>query len=203
MKRQLMTQSLSPIALLTIIKNFSFVVESDTGQKLTKCAFIQANLPLLIVMAVCVLWIILAICFLISFNVFKYADKKGAFSIAILEEKDEDSLNFFLTLVLPLLIDNVNTWQGVTLFFVILILTWGLMANTRLFYANPILSFLGYRITEIEFLANPEKIKASYIAISRGALDVKHNVEYKDITEDVLFVKGMKDNECNRNADCN
>lgn len=195
MKRKLMIQSLSPIALLTIIKNLSFVVENDTGEKLTKCAFIQANLPLLIVISVCVLWILLAICFLISFNVFKYADKKGAFSIAIIEEKDEDSLNFFLTLVLPLLIDNVNTWQGMTLFFLILILTWGLMANTRLFYANPILSLLGYRITEIAFLANQGKTKDSYIAISRGALDVKHNVEYKDITEDVLFVKVMKDNE--------
>ena len=195
MKRKLMIQSLSPIALLTIIKNLSFVGENDTGEKLTKCAFIQANLPLLIVISVCVLWILLAICFLISFNVFKYADKKGAFSIAIIEEKDEDSLNFFLTLVLPLLIDNVNTWQGMTLFFVILILTWGLMANTRLFYANPILSLLGYRITEIAFLANQGKTKDSYIAISRGALGVKHNVEYKDITEDVLFVKGMKDNE--------
>lgn len=193
MKRKLMIQSLSPIALLTIIKNLSFVVENDTGEKLTKCAFIQENLPLLIVISVCVLWILLAICFLISFNVFKYADKKGAFSIAIIEEKDEDSLNFFLTLVLPLLIDNVNTWQGMTLFFVILILTWGLMANTRLFYANPILSLLGYRITEIAFLANQEKTKDSYIAISRGPLDAKHNVEYKDITKDVLFVKGMKD----------
>ena len=192
MKRKLMIQSLSPIALLTIIKNFSFVVESDAGEKLAKCTFIQANLPLLIVLVVCALWIVLSVLFLISFNVFKFADRKSGFSIAVIEKKDEDSLNFFLTLVLPLLIDDVNTWQGMTLFFVILLLTWVLLSSTKLFYANPILSMLGYRITEIAFIDNSEKGEKPYIAISRGEINEKHNVEYKDITEDVLFVKGMK-----------
>lgn len=191
MKNKLMIQSLSPIAVLTIIKNLSFVCKNDAGESLKCCEFIMANLPLLIVFTVCALWIILAAIYLISFNVFKYADRKSGFSFAIIEKKDEDSLNFFLTLVLPLLIDSVNTWQGMALFFVILILTWMLLSSTKLFYANPILSILGYRIAEIAFIDNSEKGEETYIAISRGNLDAKHNIEYKDITKDVIFVKGM------------
>lgn len=192
MKQKLMIQSLSPLALLTIIKNFSFVLCDNTGQKLGVSEFIMANLPLLIVMSFCALWLVLAAAFLISFNAFKYADRKGGFSISIVEQREEDSLNFFLTLILPLIIDDLNTWQGLILFFVIIALIWGLLSNTKLFYANPILALLGYRIATIAFIENQEKDESTYIAISRGKLDEKNNVEYKDITKEVMFVKGMK-----------
>lgn len=192
MKQKLMIQSLSPLALLTIIKNFSFVLCNNTGQKLGAAEFIKANLPLLIVMSFCALWIALAAAFIISFNTFKYADRKGGFSIAIVGQREEDSLNFFLTLILPLIIDDLNTWQGLSLFFVIIALIWGLLSNTKLFYANPILALLGYRIADIEFMENQEKGEDTYIAISRGTLDDKNNIEYKDITNEVLFVKRMK-----------
>ena len=192
MKQKLMIQSLSPLALLTIIKNFSFAIYDGAGQKLSVADFIAANSPLLIVILFCTLWSILAVVFLISFNAFKYADRKSGFSISIIEHREEDSLNFFLTLILPLLIDDLNTWQGLILFFVIIVLIWGLLSNTKLFYANPILALLGYRITEIAFVENREKGENTYIAISQGTLDDKHNIEYKDITKEVLFVKEMK-----------
>lgn len=192
MKRKLMIQSLSPLALLTIIKNFSFELCDNVGQKLGVAEFIKANLPLLIVMSFCAVWLVLAAVFLISFNAFKYADRKGGFSIDVVEQREEDSLNFFLTLILPLIIDDLNTWHGLILFFVIIALIWGLLSNTKLFYANPILALLGYRIAEIAFIENQEKGVRTYIALSRGKLDEKNNVEYKDITEEVMFVKGMK-----------
>jgi len=192
MKQKLMIQSLSPLALLTIIKNFSFKLCNNAGQKLGVAEFITANLPLLIVISFCALWLVLAAAFLVSFNAFKYADRKGGFSIAIVEQREEDSLNFFLTLILPLIIDDLNTWPGLILFFVIIALIWGLLSNTKLFYANPILALLGYRIATIAFIENQEKGESTYIAISRGTLNDKHNIEYKDITKEVLFVKGMK-----------
>lgn len=192
MKRKLMIQSLSPLALLTIIKNFAFVIYDSEDQKLKVTDFITANLPLLIVISFCAIWLILAATFLISFNAFKYADRKSGFSISIIEHREEDSLNFFLTMILPLLIDDLNTWQGLILFFVIIALIWGLLSNTKLFYANPILALLGYRISEIAFIENEEKGEGTYIAISRGTLNDNHNIEYKDITKEVLFVKVMK-----------
>lgn len=192
MKRKLMIQSLSPLALLTIIKDFSFVHNDVSGQILGSREFIVANLPLLIVMVICIIWIVLAIAFLFIFNAFKYADRKSGYSIAIIENKEEDSLNFFLALILPLLVDDVNTWQGMALFIVVIILIWGLLSSTKLYYANPVLSLLGYRITEIAFIENKEKGEKPFIAISRGKLNEKHCIEYKDIAENVLFVKEMR-----------
>ena len=187
-----MIQSLSPIAVLTIIKNWCFVTEDKNGTTLALKEFVCANLPLLSIMLFCAIWCILAIVFIISFNAFKYADRKQGYSIAVVEKKEDASLNFFFTLILPLIIDNLNTWPGVATFLLILIFTWLLMARTKLFYANPILSILGYHVAEIAFVENKEKTASTYVAISYGEVDDKHNIEYKDITEDVLFVKGMK-----------
>ena len=192
MKNKLMIQSLSPLAVLTVIKNFSFRLADSSGVKLDVYPFFLVNLPLIIVMSICIIWIGLAVAYLLSFNAFKYADRKGGYSITIASKREDDSLNFFLTIVLPLLIDDVNTWQGAALFVVILFLVWGLSSHTKLFYANPVLALLGYRVYEITFIENKEKGKGPYIAISRGNLDHTHNVEYKEITEEVLFVKEIK-----------
>ena len=77
MKNKLMIQSLSPLAVLTVIKNFSFRMADSSGVKLDVYPFISVNLPLLIVMSICIIWIGLAVAYLLSFNAFKYADKKG------------------------------------------------------------------------------------------------------------------------------
>ena len=57
MRKKLMIQSLSPLALLTIVRNFSFVTRDETGTCLTSTMFWEYNKILLIVMAVCVIWI--------------------------------------------------------------------------------------------------------------------------------------------------
>ena len=191
MKYKLMIQSLSPLALLTMIKNFNFVTVDLSGVKLDFSSFVLSNLQLIIVQSFCLLWIVLGLIFILSFNAFKYSDRKGGYSIAIVNKREGDSLNFFLTLILPLLIDDINTWHGVLLFFAILLLIWGLLSNTNLYYANPVLSLLGYRIFEIEFSMNKEKEGKRYVALSRGDIDVNHNVEYKEISDEVLFLKGM------------
>lgn len=76
MKFKLMIKSLSPLALLTIIRNFSFVTVSDTNLKLGLKDFIFENIVLLVVLLFCFIWVLLAVVFLISFGVFKWNDKK-------------------------------------------------------------------------------------------------------------------------------
>lgn len=159
MKYKLMIQALSPLALLTIIKNFSFIVRDECGKNLDTASFISANLPLLIILAICVVWILFAAAAFLWFNSFRFSDRKGGYTIKIKCKKEEDSLNFFMTLILPLLIDDVNTWQGAILFIVIIALIWGLLARTNLFFANPVLSILGYRCYEVFFPESKKKAK--------------------------------------------
>lgn len=60
MKYKLTIQALSPLALLTILKNFSFIVRDECGKNLDTASFISTNLPLLIILVICVVWILFA-----------------------------------------------------------------------------------------------------------------------------------------------
>lgn len=187
-----MIQSMSPLALLTIIKNFSFIIINEENLYLSFLKFAKVNLPLLVIMFICVVWIVLSIIFFINFNVFKYTDKDGGYSIKNITKNESGGLNFFLTLILPLLIDDLNTWQGAILFIVILIMICILLNNTDSFYANPVLIFLGYHVCEFSFDENEDKPNEKYIGISLGQITGEYNIEYKEITSDVLYIKELK-----------
>lgn len=152
MKFKLMIQSLSPLALLTIINNFSFTTTDSFDMKISCKEFLRANCVLLFVLCFCSIWVIMSLWFYIEFRAFQYTDKKSGYEINNVNEKAEDSLNFFLTMVLPLLIDNIDSLRGALVFFIVLLMICILLHKTKLFYANPVLSILGYRIYEFSFL---------------------------------------------------
>ena len=190
MKFKLMIQSLSPLALLTIISNFDFIIKNNDGKTLSTKEFLCENLVLLTVLCFCILWVVLSIWFYIEFKAFQSTDKKAGYDITIKTEKSEDSLNFFLTLILPLLIDNIDKWQGAVVFFLILLMICILLYKTKLFYANPILSILGYRIYEFDFCKNKEVSKNNLIGICHG--NISSTITYKEITDTVFYIKGDK-----------
>ena len=190
MKFKLMLQSLSPLALLTIIRNFSFVCVNSCGKKLSGKDFFCMNAILIFVLSFCAIWVLLSVWFYIEFKSFQYTDKKSGYDIIIKDEKSEDSLNFFLTLILPLLIDDIDTWQGASVFFIVLLMICILLYKTKLFYANPVLSILGYTIYEFNFREDSKIKEKNLVGICSGK--VSATVIYKQISNKVFYIKGDK-----------
>ena len=60
MKRKLMIQSMSLLALLTFIRNCSVNTVDSTGIKLSWDQFLVENVLILFVLGACVLWVLLA-----------------------------------------------------------------------------------------------------------------------------------------------
>lgn len=189
MRKKLMIQSLSPLALLTIVRNFSFTTRDETGALLTSTMFWKSNKILLIVMAVCAIWIILAVWYYVVFLAFKFTDKKSGYTIKIIDEDEEASLNFFMTLIIPLLIDEVYSIQGALTLLIIIILMSVLLFKTSLFYANPILALLGYRVYIFRFENNTECSEDKYIGLSRNEIKSQCSIEYKKITDKVIYIR--------------
>ena len=52
-------------------------------------------------------------------------------------------MNFFMTMIIPLLIDDVGTIQGAVTFLIIVVMMCALLSKTHLYYANPVLAILG------------------------------------------------------------
>lgn len=195
MKHSLMLQSLSPLALLTIIRNFSFQMSvSEFSLNLaTLDEFFRLNSVLIVVFILCFAWILAALWSFISFTAFKWTDKKKGYQLSSFEEKEDASLNFFMTLIIPLLIDDVGEIQGAITFFLIVIMMCALLNKTHLFYANPVLAILGYRVYEVQFSDNKDFGEKKCVAVVKGNLSKNPgSIEYKIISDTVLFMKEMK-----------
>ena len=94
-----------------------------------------------------------------------------------------------MTFVFPLLLDDLTTIRGFVLFMGILVLVFLLLWKTNLYYQNPILTILGYRVYRINFLEETGRnCYLKYIAISKENLDASKIVKWKYIADDVLLV---------------
>ena len=154
--------------------------------------FWEYNKILLIVMAVCIIWIFLAGWYYVMFMAFKFTDKKSGYTIEIFDEDEEASLNFFMTMIIPLLIDDVGTIQGAVTFLIIVVMMCALLSKTHLYYANPVLAILGYRVYEVTFKSNPDFNNEVCLAVVKGRfLKNPGTVEYKVINDTVLYMKEM------------
>lgn len=189
MKFKLMIQSLSPLALLTIMRNCCFTTTSPKGTPLSFLEFCTTNIILLVVLLFCLIWIVLAIVYSIYFGAFKWIGKTSGYTVCNVKENEEASLNFFLTLIIPLLIDDVGTIQGATTFLCIIILISILLYKTNLFYANPILALFGFHIYEFSFEKNKKYGNKQCIGLCYGTLRNGSSIEYKEITSEVLYIK--------------
>lgn len=194
LKYMLMFLSLSPLALLTIIRNFSFIPVRELEESQNFCLeFLRLNTVLIIVLAVCGLWIIAALISCLYFYVFKWIDFKQGYELSAYEEKEDASLNFFMTMIIPILIDDVGSIQGALTFFIIVIMMCCLLSKTHLYYANPVLEILGYRLYEVQLKDNTKLGDKKYWAVVRGRISRGNGtVKYKMIDETVLYMEEMK-----------
>ena len=157
LKHKLMLQSLSPLAFLTIVRNFKFTPVSELAENQSYWGeFVRLNEVLIVLFVLCVTWILAAVISFISFTAFRWTDKKQGYQLSSFVEKEDASLNFFMTMIIPLLIDDVGTIQGAVTFLIIVVMMCALLSKTHLYYANPVLAILGYRVYEVTFKSNPD-----------------------------------------------
>lgn len=77
LKHKLMLQSLSPLAFLTIVRNFKFTPVSELAENQSYWGeFVRLNNVLIVVFLLCATWILAAIISFISFTAFRWTDKK-------------------------------------------------------------------------------------------------------------------------------
>jgi len=185
----LIFHSLSPLFLLTAIRNFSFICFDDKGKHLTCSAFILNNVFILITLFVCLLWFFGSFIFWLIFKYLNRYDVTNGYTITKIKNKDDASLNFFLTLIVPLLISDLYKWQNAVAFYSLIIIIIMLLSKTTLFYANPVLTICGYRIYEFEFEdkndAHEEKI---FIGISKYRINEKNSINFKIVSDNVLYI---------------
>lgn len=135
--------------------------------------------------------IVFIICIFVSGIVIVYfrknviGTKKIPSKVINIKQEKEVSLVFFATYILPLVTIDINNFNDFLAFFIILILMFVLCWKTELWYTNPILSILGYKIYTIKC----EKDIDEKTIISRENIKVEDYIEKKTITDEVIFAR--------------
>ena len=200
LKCKLIIQSFAPLYFLVLIKYFDYHVlinvkkifqglfQGDFSVLLKVCE--NKYIGAFLVSSLSIGWIISAVIEFCQFNEVQMSGFIDAGDkIEIDEQLTDSGVTFFMTFVFPLLLDDLTTIRGFVLFMGILVLVFLLLWKTNLYYQNPILTILGYRVYRINFLEETGRnCYLKYIAISKENLDASKIVKWKYIADDVLLV---------------
>lgn len=180
--------SLSPICVLTLLQYFPFEKTKIVLTHIWDIQMIYKHLPLYIGSWICLLWIVVSIGIFVKFVWFQEYDVTGGYTVQdVLEEKDA-GLNFFLALILPLFVNDITTWNGLIVMILLLALIVCLLDKTNLYYQNPVLIVLNYKVYQLSFVDNDKLENGTYIAITRGQVRNSDRLNYKVIEDNVLVV---------------
>lgn len=210
LKMHLTFQSFAPLFLLIFaqhvrcdffraIRRFFEILTSDAdslGHKLTDVLSAVRSYEFLgdfALSALCVLWLIVAAAVWVSVKDFQAVNFESyGEKIRVLEDAPEAGASYFVTFVLPLVIDGTNTLRGFIVFSLLLLMLILLIVKSNLFYQNPVLTILNYRVFRFTF-SNPHRDinpdGGPYIGITRGpAVDSGAIIRRKYIAGNVFLV---------------
>ncbi|BFM34502.1 anti-phage protein KwaA [Acinetobacter radioresistens] len=123
-------------------------------------------------------------------------DLKGTteipFEIRKIDDANYEHLTFLATYVVPLISFNFSEGRQVIVLILLLVVMGAIYVKTDLFYANPSLALLGFRIYRANGNFKTGE-REGIILISRTKMKVGTKVSYIKLDDRIYFVKGLKD----------
>ncbi len=187
LKYGLIIQSLAPLFLLAFIRNFDCDIFTEPLS-----VYFPNHKCLLTVLSCCVLWV--AISFIVYLYLMMHSNYglTEGYTIKNLSKNNDKGLEFFLTLIVPMVMDDMEKKRDAVIFALIIIALCILLNKTNLYYSNPILIIIGYNIIEFEFEEPPsDDFKGTVVGIvpRKVSIEEKRSIKFKTIADNVLFVR--------------
>lgn len=197
MKIGLIVQSFAPLFLILLVKNYdNRFIEIVYGLLNNHKSVIESSLlieliPNFIFSIICILVLAFAIISYKSFNDSQNRDYKSHGElIANVHNCNDMSINFFVTYIMPLCSDKVESFRDILVFTLVIGIIFLLMYKTNLYYQNPILVILGYEIFKFTFdyTDNSQLQGKEFIGVSKEVLTNGTVIKWKYISDGVFIV---------------
>lgn len=121
-----------------------------------------------------------------DFNHFLSGTRQMTYAIVEIENKESEHLSFLTTYIIPLICFNFESNRYVIVLLLLLIIIGIIYIRTDLYYANPTLAILGFRIYKVKLERN-DISKSNVILISRKKLFLRDFVSYKKLDEKIFY----------------
>lgn len=206
LKRGLITQSLSPVFVLLVIRHFhcEYIhliccffdhLLKDPCTAITT-AWCHEMLGELLIFLVGISWIIRSLLYIPAFaGTQNHGFHSHGEQIISVEEKRDAAASFLMTFLLPLLIDELTTPQYWISYLLVIVVVYAVLYQSNLYYQSPVLAILKYHVYEFKVLnpdeTDPEGFKNEkiYIGITRGdGLTDEAVIKWKKISDDVYLI---------------
>lgn len=135
---------------------------------------------------------------IVSFLDFKFQMKgtpELSFKIVELENIDYEHLTFLTTYIIPLVCFQFDNLRYIITFLVILLVIGLIYIRTDLFYANPTLAILGFRIYKISGEFRNGEIRNGKILITKNILTVDDRIKYFKLDERIYYATKITSND--------
>lgn len=118
-----------------------------------------------------------------------------SFKITEIENIDYEHLTFLTTYIIPLVCFKFDALRYQLIFVMILTVIGIIYVRTDLFYANPTLAILQFRIYRVDGEYRRGEIRKGKILITKDKLNKDDNVKYLKLDERIYYGFKVKDND--------
>jgi len=115
-----------------------------------------------------------------------------SFKITEIENVDYEHLTFLTTYIVPLVCFNFTSIRYQIVFFLILLVIGLIYVRTDMFYANPTLAVLKYKIYKVNGKFRDGNIRKNRILITREILTQDDRVKYIKLDERIYYAFKVK-----------
>lgn len=140
--------------------------------------------------SMCVAVLLASLAFYAVFARIIQGAKDGPFKVVEIEDKSADHLVFLATYVIPLLSFSLDTPRQVVSLVITLTLIGAIYVRTNLFYANPTLSLLGFKICTVKFEQGGAGVPTgAAVLIAREDIDLGTAVNMLRLDKNIFFAR--------------
>lgn len=134
----------------------------------------------------------------ISFYDFRF-QMKGTPELSVkimeIENIDYEHLTFLTTYIIPLVCFQFENLRYILTFIIILFVIGLIYIRTDLFYANPTLAILGFRIYKISGEFRKGEIRTEKILITKNKLQLNDRIKYFKLDEQIYYASKINTND--------
>lgn len=144
---------------------------------------------------ICILAILIG---LFAYLDFKYQLKgtpELSFKITEIEKIDYEHLTFLTTYIIPLVCFEFGNPRYIIVFIILIFVIGSIYIRTDLFYVNPTLALLKFRIYKVNGEFRNSEIRTNKILISKEILTIDDHVKYFKLDDRIYYAYKVEINE--------
>ncbi|MBN8703795.1 MAG: hypothetical protein J0M08_12075 [Bacteroidetes bacterium] len=170
-----------PLFLILAIQNLNDKMLDEQGIALSIMPILKNNLFSLVLVTISILSFLY---YLIFIKVNASAGFRNPKKVVRIKNSGIEYLSYLATYIIPFIGLKFDTWNNLLATTLLFLIIGFIYTKTNLLYANPTLALFGYYIFQATFEDGEERT-----VISKGKLKKNASYRYKELDEDLYFIK--------------